>query len=77
MRITVTNTPRYLSRLPSRIVLLRVIQGTIRLSDKQSELMNGGGLPVSSSDGIQNWMMPESDLWVVSDSGAEVEILLP
>jgi hypothetical protein len=78
MTVTVSNTPRFLARIPSRILLLRVAAGSVRIGQSQDEIMNGGGIPVSVSDGIQNWIMPETDVWIVGDAADNrVEILLP
>lgn len=79
MRYSVTATPRRLARLARQTpVLLRVSSGTVRISDQQESLFDGGGLAVSAADGVQNWIMPECELWLCADSApAIVEIILP
>lgn len=79
MRLTVVQTPRRLARLPRNApVLLRVISGSVRISDSESDLYGGGGIPVSPADGLQNWIMPEGDVWTVADAANTVlEAILP
>lgn len=79
MRLTVVQTPRRLARLPRNApVLLRVISGSVRVSDSENDLYGGGGIPVSVSDGLQNWILPEGEFWAVADDANSVlEAILP
>lgn len=77
MRIQVTQTPRRLFQFPRRtLVLLRVLSGTAYFDSRQENLFSGHGIPVQATDGIQNWELPEGELWIASDHiGATVEII--
>lgn len=79
MRLSVTATPRRIARLSRQApVLLRVISGSVRLSDGQEALWQSEGIPLSAGDGIQNWIMPEGELWLCADgSPAVLEIIIP
>lgn len=80
MRYSVAPTPRRLARLARHSpVLLRVVSGSVRISDQQEALYNGEGITIAATDGTQNWIMPEGEVWICSDSGssATVEVFLP
>jgi hypothetical protein len=79
MRITVTETPRRIARISRNTpVLLRIISGSVRVSADPADLHSGFGLPLAQADGIQNWIMPEGELWIAADAGgATMEVILP
>jgi hypothetical protein len=79
MTIQATETPRFLARLPGGApVLFRVLSGSVRLAQRREDLTSGAGLPLAPSDGVQNWIMPDGDVWIVADSGgATLEVWLP
>jgi hypothetical protein len=80
MTVQVTDTPRYLTRLAGGApVLFRVLSGSVRLAQRREDLTSGAGLPLAPSDGPQNWIMPDGDIWVVADGagGATLEVWLP
>lgn len=79
MRVSVSPTPRRLARFSRRtLIVLRVLSGTVRIAETQESLFDGAGVPVGTSDGIQNWELPEMEFWICSDgTNAVLEVLLP
>lgn len=80
MRLSITGTPRRIARLARNTpVLLRVITGTVRVADGAEPLFSGEGIPISASDGVQNWLMPEGEIWVCADAPApaSLEAIIP
>ena len=78
MRYSISTTPRRICRLARHSpVLVQVIDGTVRLGDSGEGLHAGGGIVITQSDGIQNWILPEMEVWAVSDAGATMELIVP
>lgn len=74
----VGDTPRRIARLARHSsVLLRVLNGSIRVGDSAEGLHAGGGIPVSAADGIQNWNVPEMEIWIIGDPAAKFELIVP
>lgn len=79
MRISVTDTPRNVARIPERRNLhLRVISGNALLSRDGQTLLTGGGLPIGTADGIVTLEWDAGELWISGSGGTSVlEVILP
>ena len=78
MRYSISTTPRRICRLPRHSpVLVQVIDGAVRIGDSGEGLRAGGGITIDSTAGIQNWILPEMEVWAISDSGATMELIVP
>ena len=58
-------------------MLVQVIDGTVRIGDSGEGLHAGGGIKIDSATGIQNWILPEMEVWAISDAGATMELIVP
>lgn len=79
MRITLTDSPRKLARLarPSWIHA-RVISGAATLAEFNQDILDGGGLPITVSDGIVSLKWECTELWIAGNpAGSVVEVIVP
>lgn len=78
MRITLTDSPRNIAYIPTfRHIVARVISGDCIIGRDRQNLSDGGGLPVSASDGILNLAWDVGPLWMAGSPTCEIEVLIP
>jgi hypothetical protein len=79
MRIAAIASPRKVATIPKLYTLhMRVIgAGGVLLAREEQTLISGGGLPVSSTDGLVSLVWDAGEVWVQGDPTGTMEIVLP